>query len=282
MTSDHWFDGVHEVVADDLRFKARLGIGEDAYASVRFKKAIFEAWDVAGVAATGAQVAQSAFIAQKFFAAQGLLSVVGIGAAATPIGWVVAASVVTGGAWFGITRYLKSDNGRTTVIPEFINTPLDMLGLGLFDLMAPLAIRVAAIDGRIDEAEISAMRNYFVTQWGYSTNFVEQGLGYLSEDLSKHTVRDAARTLAVFARENPDCKADTMLRDIVAFLVDVMSADGVVDEREELAIEKIRVIFAEELKFSATRALSPISKLTSRIAGSAGSAFRYIREKRGP
>src|SRR6056297_677446 len=124
---DKWFHDVDDVVEDELRFKAKLGIGEDAYTSKRVTKSVFEAWDVAGVAATGAQVASSAFVAQKFFAAPGLLAAIGIGTAATPIGWIIAASVVSGGAWLGITRYLKDDGGKTTVIPEFINTPLDVL-----------------------------------------------------------------------------------------------------------------------------------------------------------
>src|SRR6056297_3807623 len=112
--SENWFDGVDDVVEDELRFKVKLGIGEDAYTSTRLRKAVFEAWDVAGVAATGAQVASSALVAQKFFAAPGLLAAMGVGTAATPIGWVVAASVVSGGAWLGITRYLKGDDGKTT------------------------------------------------------------------------------------------------------------------------------------------------------------------------
>ena len=263
---EKWFEGVHDVVEDELRFKAKLGIGEDAYTSTRVKKTVFEAWDVAGVAATGAQVASSAFVAQKFFAAPGMLTAIGIGTAATPIGWVIAASVISGGAWFGISRYLIEDSGKTTVIPDFINTPLDVLGLGLFDLMAPLAMKVAAVDGHVHESELEAINHYFVRRWGYSTQFVDRGLEFISQKLGEYDIKAAAETLAAFVRDNPDCKAKVMLADIKSFLRDVMEADGRIDEREEMAIERIEKVFAEEMRFSMSRTMAPAGKVASQMA----------------
>lgn len=263
---EKWFEGVDDVVEDELRFKAKLGIGEDAYTSTRIKKSVFEAWDVAGVAATGAQVASSAFVAQKFFAAPSLLATIGIGTAATPIGWVIAASVLSGGAWLGITRYLKDDSGKTIVIPEFINTPLDVLGLGLFDLMAPLAMKVAAIDGHVHESEVEAIRRYFVRRWGYSEQFVDRGLDFVQQKLVDYDIRTAAATLGAFARDNPDCNASVMLADINSFLREVMEADSQIDEREEMAIERVEKVFSEELRFSISRAVAPVAKTSARIA----------------
>lgn len=263
---EKWFEGVDDVVEDELRFKAKLGIGEDAYTSTRVKKTVFEAWDVAGVAATGAQVASSAFVAQKFFAAPSLLAAMGIGTAATPIGWVIAASVVSGGAWLGITRYLKDENGKTTVIPNFINTPIDVLGLGLFDLMAPLAMKVAAVDGHVHESEIDMINHYFVRRWGYSEQFVCRGLEFVSQKLGDYDIKTAAATLAAFARDNPDCKANVMLADIESFLRDVMEADGHIDEREEMAIERVEKVFAEEIRFSMSRTVAPAGKAAAQIA----------------
>lgn len=277
---NNWFEDVDDVVEDDLRFKAQLGIGDDVYRSVRLKKTVFEAWDVAGVAATGAQVASSAFVAQKFFAVPSLLASIGIGtAAATPIGWVVAASVISGGAWLGITRYLKSDNGRTKVIPEFINTPLDVLGLGLFDLMAPLALKVAAVDEQVHESELSAIRNHFVRKWGYSDRFVDRGLEFVVQKLGDYDIKSAAATLASFARENPDCNAKAMLADILGFLREVMEADGRIDEREEMAIERIEKVFADEMRFSVTRQAAPVGKAATQLAGNLRSGIRSAISK---
>jgi len=252
-----WFDGLDDVVHDELRFKAKLGIGDDVYTSVKLKKALFDAWDVAGVAATGAQVASSAMVAQKFFAVPSLLSAIGIGTAtaATPIGWVIAASVVSGGAWIGITRYLKSDSGKSKVIPDFINTPIDLLGLSLFDLMAPLAVSVARVDGHIAEQEVNLIRNYFVNHWGYSEAFANRGLQFIQEQSGDFEIKATAAALAAFARDNRDCKAETMLADVSVLLRDVMEADGRIDEREEMAIERIEKVFADELSFSLSRTI---------------------------
>lgn len=277
-----WFDGVDDVVQDELRFKAKLGIGEEAYTSVRLKKALFEAWDIAGVAATGAQVASSALVAKKFFAVPSLLSALGIGTATavTPIGWVVAASVVSGGAWFGITRYLKSDSDRVKVIPEFINTPIDVLGLSLFDLMAPLAMKVAYVDGQMAEKEREAIDHYFVKRWGYSSYFVERGLEFIHLRLDEFHIKTTAATLAAFARDNPDCKAEAMLADVLAFLREVMEADGRIDEREEMAIERVEKVFVEEMNFSLSRTVAPVGRAVGQIAGNAVSIVPMLRSRK--
>lgn len=119
------FEGVTEVVADNLRFKRKLAIGEDAYTSIKVGRALSTIWDVGGVAATGAGVASSSAIASTFFASSGILASIGIGAVATtPVGWVVAAAVVSGGAYFGVSRaigrYAKS---RVEVIPVSSTRP---------------------------------------------------------------------------------------------------------------------------------------------------------------
>lgn len=275
---ENWFEGVDDVVEDELRFKAKLGIGEDAYTSTRIKKSVFEAWDVAGVAATGAQVAGSTLVAKSFFAGPSLLAAIGIGTAATPIGWVIAASVLSGGAWLGITRYLKDENGKTIVIPDFINTPLDVLGLGLFDVMAPLAMKVAYIDGHVHESEVDAIKHYLVQRWGYSEQFVDRGLEFVSQKIHDYDIKTSAATLGAFARDNPDCKANLMLTDIKSFLTEVMEADGRIDEREEMAIERVEKMFAEEMRFSMSRTVAPVGKAAAQTAGrirsGISSAFR--------
>ena len=114
-----WFNGLESIIDEPLKFKAKLSIGEEAYASLRLKNHLLEVWDVAGIAGTAATIAKSSFIASRFFAPSGFLAVIGIGSSATtPVGWVIAASVVTSGAWFGITRYFKDGTAdRVTVIP---------------------------------------------------------------------------------------------------------------------------------------------------------------------
>jgi uncharacterized tellurite resistance protein B-like protein len=122
--------------------------------------------------------------------------------------------------------------------------------LGLFDLLTPLALKVAWFDGNIDQTEKKLIRSYFIDEWGYDQNFVDEGMRFTESRLSDFTIKEIAQTLADFKKENPDCNYEAMSRGILEFLHDIMEADGRVDEREELAIEKVQSIFEETGRFS--------------------------------
>ena len=214
---------------------------------------------MAGAASTGAGIAGSSAVASALFAPLGWGWLGAIGLATTPVGWVIAAGVVTGGAWFGVTRYLKSSTEeRVTVIPEFINTPLDVLALGLFDLMAPLAMKVAAIDGEIHESERAAITRYFIKKWGYNSDFIEEAMAYTERHVDTHTVGGLANLLAEFKKKSPDCNYQKMTQATLDFLQEIVEADGVIDEREEMAIDRIRSIFEEAGQFSVKKTLSGV------------------------
>lgn len=250
--NNRWFHDVDTIIDEPLKFKARLSIGEDAYASLRIKNKVIEVWDALGAASTGAAFAKSSAVASTFFAPSWFLSALGIGAAATPIGWVIAAGLFTGGAWVGISRYVKNNtSSRVTVIPQFINTPIDVLALALFDLIAPLALRVAIIDGEIHESEKISITNSFVNDWGYNEEFVNEGLLFIECNISEFSITDLARSLAEYKKQNPDCNYDDMSKEILHLLKEAIEADGKLDEREDMAIERIEQVFKEanKLKF---------------------------------
>lgn len=241
-----WFEGIDAVITEPLKFKAKLAIGEDAYTSLRLKNAAAEAWGTLSMAGTAATAASSSVVATSFFAPSGMLAAIGVGTAATPIGWVIAAGVITGGAWFGITQYVKEASvSRVTVIPDFINTPMDVLALGLFDFLAPLAMKAAIIDGHIDKSEKEVIMDNFVKEWGYDQSFVEKGIAYTESKLPEFSVKELAKNLAEYKKNNPDCNYESMSHEILTFLRSVIEADGIIDEREEMAIEKVEAIFKE-------------------------------------
>lgn len=250
----NWFQDIETIISEPLNFKAKLSIGEDAFTSLKVKNAAFQAWEVAGVATTAAVVAKSSVVASTFFAPSGFLAAIGIGTAATPVGWVIAAGVVTGGAWVGITRYLKKASAsRVTVIPKFINTPLDVLALGLFDLLAPLALKVSVVDGNIDAAKRKLIHDYFVREWGYDPDFVTEGIKYTESRINEFSSKRLAQTLAEFTRENRDCNFSMMSQEILGFLGNIVAVDGQLDQRQAREIGKIRVIFKAAGKYSLKR-----------------------------
>jgi len=245
-----WFDDLDAVIAEPLKFKVKLGIGEDAYTSLKMKKRLSKIWDVVGAATTGAWAANTTVVAATFFPTTGVLAWVGIGAAATPVGWVAAAAVMSAGTWYGVTQIMeKQSRDKTTTIPTFINTPIDVLALMLFDLMAPLALKVAIIDGHVHELEREYIKRYFVDEWGYDKDFINKGIAFTESKVPEFSIKDLAENLAELQKENRDCKFESMAYELNLFLSNVMEADGKIDECEEMAIERVNQIFHETGKW---------------------------------
>jgi hypothetical protein len=182
---------------------------------LKVKNTAVQVWDVAGVATSAAVVAKSSVVASTFFAPSGFLAAIGIGTAVTPIGWVIAAGVVTGGAWFGITRHLKK-----------------------------------ASASRVTVAERKLIHDYFVKKWGYDPKFVAEGIRYIESNLSGLSIRGLAQTIADFTSENRDCNFEMMSQEILGFLRNIVAVDSKIAARDEKAIENIEAIFNSTNKFS--------------------------------
>ncbi len=240
------FEQVQTVVRDPVRFKYKLDIGEDAYESLRLKKYLLDALDAGNGAIVGFGAAKSSIVATTFFAPSGLLSAIGVTSAATPLGWAIAAGVIGAGLSLAIGKHLvRGHSNQVRGVPDCINTPLDVLAVGLFDLIGLLGVKVALVDGKFLPSERDELHHYFVSEWGYDEEFVTVGLKQLEQDAEHYTIRAVAEQLANFKKENPDCNYSTMASEILEFLKDLSAVDGVIDEREELAIEKVEAIFKE-------------------------------------
>lgn len=251
------FDEVEQVVADSLRFKRKLSIGGDAYKSIRLGKSLQQLWDVSGVAATGGAFATSTTVAATFFQTAGFF---GIGSVAiTPIGWVVAAAIGSGGAYYGVTRlFHRFGQDRVETIPKFINTPIDLLGASLLDLLGALAIKVAAIDGNVDQSEVKVIQDYFVSEWGYDPLYTERALTVLLENSEQSQIAEMIETFASFIHSNPDCNSTAIHKELLSLITQVAEADGKLDEREQLALDKM-----EQLLNERGSALSPVGQIAS-------------------
>lgn len=236
-------DGIEEVVADSLRFKAKLAIGENAYASLRTINRGRELWDLLGAAGAGGTLASSGLVASTFFAPTGLLGLLGIGTAATPIGWVAMAALASGGACYGMYRLLGNAKGsRVIEIPKFLNTPLDALGLGMFDLMAPLALRLAAVDGHIEPEEREFLTSHLVNEWGLNRAFVTQGIALIEPAVLQGSVETMARELADFLHANPDCNHATIADELSKSLRQMLEAGGPLTVQEENALNSAALV----------------------------------------
>jgi uncharacterized tellurite resistance protein B-like protein len=235
----HSFDEVKTVLANQERFKIKLGIGSDAFASLKVGKFVGQLWDMGGAVGTGASLAASKSVAGIFFGSF-WTTLPFTAAAITPVGWVVGAAVVSGGAYYGVSRLFKSYAGsRMDEVPKFLNTGLDVLAASALDLLGSLALKVAAIDGHIDASERAAMEEYFVEEWGYAPDYVQHALDVLQQNVDKSRLSEMANSLAEFSRQNPDCNFQAIQAELRKLLTEIAEADGHLDEREEMAIERI-------------------------------------------
>lgn len=244
---DQFFSDEKEVlVVDPLRFKNRLGIGEQAYGSLRARenlRTFVEALAVGGVA-SGA--AGSSVIAGAFFANTGLvataLSSIGLGAAAvTPIGWVVASGVLFGGAYAAASRLLERNKETgLVVVPKYINTPLDVLAVGLVELMLPVSLKVANADGSICAREREAIRRFFVVEWGYNEVFILRKMADYETRIDEIAYEPIVASLKQYCDESKDCDRRSIASDFLSHLEDVVYADGIVDPQEGAELDLLR------------------------------------------
>lgn len=261
------FDDVKMVVENEERFKARIGAGSSTYASLRTSNIVSELWNVGGIAGTGATVATSTTVASTFFAPTGAWALITGATAATPVGWVIGAAVATGGLGYGVSRLFRSYYGsRVDEIPKFLNSPIDVLGATLVDMVGALALKVASMDGSVDDREKAAIHSYFMEEWGISKDYALHAIDLLEENVRSVRLSEMTDELAEFARTNPDCDFTKIQAGLTEFLHEVAEADGQFDESEELAIEKIVYSFAATNSTAAAtkRALyAPIEAATS-------------------
>lgn len=269
------------VVEDSTKFKLKLGIGEDAYTSLKMAKTLQSLWDMKGAAGAGAVAAASPAVATTFFASTaGPLSFLGIGAAAaTPVGWVMGAAILSGGAYYGAMRMLGNFNSsRVDAIPKFINTPIDLLGATIFDMMAGLSLKVSSLSHEIEDSERSAITEYFAEEWGLSEDYILAALPVIEASINDKRLKEMASSLAEFQLENPDCNPNAMRKDIKTFLEEIAFADGDYNEVEELAIEAVENVLNHSLTGhrQITKSATKYAKMSAGIAGSVASSASQV------
>jgi hypothetical protein len=272
---------VEQVVDDTNKFKLKLGIGEDAFTSLKLAKTLQSLWDLKGAAGAGAVAAASPAVATTIFASTaGPLSFLGIGAAAaTPVGWIMGAALLSGGAYYGAMQMLgKFNSSRVDTIPKFINTPIDLLGATIFDMMAGLSLKVLSLSHPIEDIERNAITDYFVEEWGLSVEYAQAALPIIETSIQDKRLKDMAESLADFQLENPDCNPNQMKKDIKSFLEEIALADGDYSEVEELAVEAVENVLGRSLAGhrQITKSATKYAKISAGVAGNVASSASKV------
>ena len=221
------YDEPEEIIAHDLIFKSRLGIGEEEYNYLKRKKNLADFVGAIGVGGAAVGVASSTTIATTFFPASGFLATLGLGAAAiTPIGWVIGAGVLAGGVYLGARKLLEAGGNEKVFIPKFINTPLDLIANELLGFMLPLSLRIAISDGRIIKSEIDAIVEHYAEDWGYSRAFVDRAIKETKSNIGSRSYESLSESLSEYCDENQDCNQKAIVAFLLEHLEEVADTGG--------------------------------------------------------
>ena len=275
---------INAVVEDDRAFKSMLGIGEDAYASSRLLKIVDDSLVTVMAGVGGGAVASSSVVAGAFFPAGGILGLLGLGTAVTPFGWVIVGAAAAGLGYQGLRKLTRKMAGPVEVIPRFINSPIDLLAASLFDVMAPLVLKVSHVDGEFHEAERQKIRQYFAGSWGYNHEYVDLGLEYAEVNLSGFKTEEVARAFAKLCKENRDCNLPAITINIEDFLQELIAADGRISKEEKHELDRIRQAFNEHeiakgaIWKRAAAARSSVRETTDRFATSVRGSVPRVAE----
>jgi len=231
------------VVANPEQFRKKLNIGAEAF---KFLSAAKTLGAYSAAMATGAGAAGAAGIG--WAASLGTLGQIGLvlGMVSTPTGWVAAAGV-SGAAAVLLTRKLLNSisNEVVTEIPNFINTPLDVLAASLTDILAPVLLHIANSDGEFCEVERNHIRQYFINEWGLDANFTEDLL-QLEIANRDHFDWQAFASLTQEVAKTGDIKHEVLLIELMSAATEVARADGEMHLLEQQQLNELALIATTE------------------------------------
>ena len=234
-------ESAEESIADDEKFRKKLGIGADAY---RLLSKMGPVAAGAGGAVAGAAVVSSPVVASAFFGgtAATVAGWLGLGlAATTPVGWVIAAGVA-GGVAVGraSVAYGKARKKFVDEVPKQTNAPLDVLAASVIGFLMPVAFRLALADGNVDDRERRKIKDYFVNEWGYSESYADRKIDEFQNEPDLISLDELFAALEELKNHDRDCNFGHIFRELLKFLDELANADGEFHHGEKATIDEVK------------------------------------------
>lgn len=234
------------IIENDIKFKSALGIGDQAFKSLQIRENLSTFGEALGVGTAVAGVANTVTVGSLLgFTTGGIFGTGLLAGAATPgLNVVIAAGVLSAGAYVGFAKYLtKNKSDKILVTPKFINTPLDLLATSLANFFVPIGLKLGLADGHLHELEELRIKNFMVKEWGYSESFITKLIrSHKDRDLSQ-TYKTALEGFIDFTTTNPDCDEVEIQSSLIKLLKLIIEADGQIKESEEIQLDFIENYF---------------------------------------
>ena len=113
------FSDVLEILSNPEKFKVKLGIGSEAYTSIKAGKLIGQIWNLGTASSVGAGTAAAAITAPSAWGS----FLISAGLASNPTGWIIGAAMASAGAVYGVSRlfnsYQKSRVDDVAKVPKY-------------------------------------------------------------------------------------------------------------------------------------------------------------------
>lgn len=229
---------VTQVVSDQELFRRRLKIGGDAF---RYLKNAENVHSAASSVLGGAGAAGIAY--GSWFASIGVLGQIGLaaGLVATPLAPIAAVGAIGAGGMYLTQRFLKQTRkGVVEEIPAFINTPIDILGTTVLDIILPVLLKIAAADGELHAHERARIRGYLCDEWGFDANFIDGAISAEEGEIRAWSF-DVLKNLIGGASKTGDIDISAFKTDLLGIAQEVANADGKMDTNEREAIDQLEV-----------------------------------------
>jgi len=280
--------GPHElmapvVIADEERFKIKLGIGDALLQKLKARDHLSTVAEAMGVGTTASAVAASTTVASVLAPSPAAaLGVTGLATFATPLPWIVGAGLAAGSAYIGVANWLSGDKkDKGLVIPKNSGTPLDLVGASLLDLMLPLSLSFATDEDLVRPDLERTIRDYFVAQWGYSPEYYELVRAAVSRSHQEGSADRLASALLEFSNSSADCHTPALLSDFECHLDSLLAAHSELSKHApRLEILKVDIFRRFGQKPSRLQQFkSHVSLTRSKVTQKAQKPFYQLRDK---
>ncbi len=237
---DDLFKETANIIDDDLKFKHKLQLGDDAYKKL---KTIKKAKDFIGSIAVGIGAFFSCYI---YWSSQQSTSVKLLGhevyANSPPIGWFIFWGIFFFIITFYIKKFFKKAEEKTMhKIPKFLDTPLNIVALTLSEVFIVPAIKIATVDGVFSKEEEDYIKSYFVNDWGFNKNFIDNCVESGRKKI-ECSYDDYGKSLRNICANSKELKFKTIANELISFLDNIIKSDGNIATVEIEAYNKFKKI----------------------------------------
>lgn len=254
------------VVADSQQFRLKLGIGVDAY------KTLSKICDLSPMLSGGAMASGAGFLGLQGTA--GAFAFIGFGS--TPIGWVALAGVAGAGVFYGGSQLLKkARKGAVQEIPKYLNSPIDVIASSILSFIAPIAFKLAKLDGVVSQAEREFVSQYFVNEWGFDEKYVNSQLDTLIDSADEIDFDKVSNKINELVTSG-DVNKDELIKQVVELSEKLCQIDQSEHDETEVQLQALKQALMYGQSEWQTMATQHAEKLQAQAKEAASSTLEQL------